>query len=370
MTNSSHSKLSQSKLPLPTDGNRESIATLVPPSQTIEGSEVTAIGKTAESNVSSIAVNWAKKYYTTVASHEKRSHLKSPQTQEIQEFQGNRARTVDKLTDTLKVASDIAWGKVQNLLGEDIERHAITPDLINPTQITTDARNLYAKAINAYAEQESPSRLSVVLGRDIIELRSKYSHADPLVLGFVTMQFHYLGRFLLESLSQAERSQFVPYLKIIDDYLHIPFGEIQAAAGNHDRNSKSLVAVQHLLQNTTQIASAVYDRVTSQHQAYRSSNGYLTDTMVKLSSIRDVEIFQSYLCLCALENSIRPVQQELFPLCVMLYPRLHVSWKLVQDMLLVLLWEIHDRLPAEDVMVFLPYLRTLTEMFSDKVFQD
>jgi hypothetical protein len=184
------------------------------------------------------------------------------------------------------------------------------------------------------------------------------------------MEFHYLGTFLLESLSQAEQLQFVPYLKIIDDYLHIPFGEIQATAGNHDRNSKTLIAVQHLLQNTTQIASVVYDRVSAQHQGYRSSNGYLTDTIVKLSSIRDVEIFQSYLCLCALEGGIRPVQQELFPLCVMLYPRLHVSWKLVQDMLLVLFWEIHDRLPAEDVMVFLPYLRTLTEMFSDDVFQN
>ncbi|WP_449416384.1 hypothetical protein [Phormidium nigroviride] len=363
--------ISQSKLSVPKDDvDRELITTLVPHPQVIDHPEITANDKSSESNVSSIAVNWAKKYYTTVASHEKRSQLKAPQTQQLPEFEGNRARIVDKLTDTLKVASDIAWGKVQTLLGQDIERHAISPDLINPSQIIADARKLYAKAIDAYAEEESPARLSVVVGRDIIEIRSKYSHADPLVLGFVTMEFHYLGQFLLESLSQTEQLQLVPYLKIIDDYLHIPFGEIQAAAGNHDRNSKALVAVQHLLQNTTQIASVVHDRVSSQHQGYRSSSGYLSDTMVKLSSIRDVEIFQSYLCLCALEDSIRPAQQELFPLCVMLYPRLHVSWKLVQDMLLVLLWEIHDRLPPEDVMVFLPYLRTLTEMFSDEVFQN
>lgn len=359
---------SESKLPLSQDRDWESVETLVVHSQLVEPPELTGNDQISESNVSSIAVNWAKKYYSTVTSHEKRSQIQAPKAQQLQEFEGNRARTVDKLTDTLKVASNIAWGEVQNLLGEDIQRHAISPDLINPAQITADARNLYAKAIDAFAEQESASRLSVLVGRNIIELRSKYSQADPLVLGFVTMEFHYLGRFLLESLSQAEQLQFIPYLKSIDDYLHIPFGEIKAAAGTHNSTSKSLIAVQHLLQNTTQIAGAVYERVRAQHQGYRSSSGYLTDTMVKLSSIRDVEIFQSYLCLCALENSIRPVQQELFPLCVMLYPRLHVSWKLVQDMLLVLFWEIHDRLPAEDVMVFLPYLRTLTEMFSNEVF--
>ncbi|OCR00211.1 hypothetical protein BCD67_21295 [Oscillatoriales cyanobacterium USR001] len=362
--------ISESKLHLPKDGDREMVTALVPNPQVIDPLELPTSGKSSESNVSSMAVNWAKKYYTTVTAHEKRSQLQAPQSQQLPEFEGNRARTVDKLTETLKIASEIAWGKVQNLLGQDIERHAIDPELVKGSQITADARKLYAKAINAYAEEETPSRLSVLIGRDIIELRSKYSQADPLVLGFVTMEFHYLGTFLLESLSYAEQLQFLPYLKTIDDYLDIPFGEIQTAAANHDRNSKALIAVQHLLQNTTQIASVVYDRVIAQHQGYSSSNGYLTDTMVKLSSIRDVEIFQSYLCLCALEGGIRPVQQELFPLCVMLYPRLHVSWKLVQDMLLVLFWEIHDRLSPEDVMVFLPYLRTLTEMFSADVFQN
>lgn len=333
-------------------------------------SQLVAIAKSADSKVSSLAVNWAKKYYSTVAAHDKRQQQKLPQASQAPEFSGNRARTVDKLSDTLKVACNLAWNKVEALLGADIERHAISPDLINPSQIIADSRNLYRKALDAYAEQEPASRLSVLVGRDIVEVRRKYSQADPLVLGFVTMQVHYVGQMLLGCLSPEERSLFVPYLKIIDDYLHIPFGNIHQAAANHDPNSKALLAVQHLLSCTTQIAQAVYDRVSSQHESYRSSTGYLSDMMVKLSSLRDIEIFQSYLCLCALENSVSPVQEELFPLCVMLYPRLHVSWKLVQDMLMVLLWEIHDRLPTEDVMIFLPYLRTLTEMFSDEVFQN
>ncbi|MGE5655270.1 MAG: hypothetical protein ACM37W_01395 [Actinomycetota bacterium] len=320
--------------------------------------------------ISSLAVSWAKKYYSTVAAYNQRKQQKTSETFQPLEFEGNRARTVDKLADTLKVACNLAWNKVETLLGEDIERHAISPDLINPAQIIADTRNLYRKALEAFAEQEPAARLAVLVGRELIEMRKKYSQADPLVLGFVTMQVHYVGQMLLGCLSHEERSLFVPYLKIIDDYLHIPFGNIHQAAANHDANSKALLAVQHLLSCTTPIAHAVYERVNLQHQGYRSSSGYLNDLMVKLSGIRDVEIFQSYLCLCALENSVQPVQEELFPICVMLYPRLHVKWKLVQDMLMALFWEIHDRLSPEDVLIFLPYLRTLTEMFSDEIFQD
>ena len=363
----SNAQLSTARMSL--EENTLLVTTLLGQSPMDSDSQLVATDQSADSKVSSLAVNWAKKYYSTVAAHDQRHQQRLPETSQASEFSGNRARTVDKLTDTLKVACDLAWNKVETLLGPDIERHAISPDLITPSQIIADTRNLYRKALDAYAEQEPASRLSVLVGRDIVEMRRKYSQADPLVLGFVTMQVHYVGQMLLGCLSPEERVLFVPYLKIIDDYLHIPFSNIHQAAANHAPNSKALLAVQHLLSCTTQIAQAVYDRVSSQHEGYRSSTGYLSDLMVKLSSIRDVEIFQSYLCLCALENSVTPVQEELFPLCVMLYPRLHVSWKLVQDMLMMLLWEIHDRLPAEDVMVFLPYLRTLTEMFSDEVFQ-
>jgi hypothetical protein len=321
-------------------------------------------------SVSSLAVSWAKKYYSTVAARENRSVRSTPQSPDLINFEGNRAKIFDKLIEALELASEIAWSRVEEILGEQIECHAIDPSLINPLEIAADTRNLYRKAIEAYGDGEPVFRLSVVVGKDIIQIRRKYSETDPLVLGFVTMEFQYTSKILLGCLSELERSQFAPYLKILDDYLHIPYGEIHLAAANLSPNSKALLAVQHLFQHTTQIASAVYEQASSRHQGYRSNSGYLIDPVVKISGIRDVEIFQSYLCWCVLEGSIRPVQQELFPICVMLYPKLHVSWELVQDMLLILFWEISDRLPAEDVMVFLPYLRTVTEMFSSDVFDN
>ncbi len=335
-------------------------------------SQGTSISNTKNQEVadSSLAVSWAKKYYSTVAASENKTPQQITKTPELTDVEENRAKTVDKLADTLKLATEIAWSNVEALLGTQIERHAIDRSLINPLEIAADTRNLYRKAIDAYGDREPIFRLSVLVGKDIIEVRRKYSQADPLVLGFVTVEFQYTRKILLGCLSELERDRFAPYLKIVDDYLHIPYGEIYLAAADLAPNSKALLAVQHLLQHTTQIAGAVYDKAISHHQGYRSSSGYLTDPAVKISGLRDVEIFQNYLCWCVLEGSIRPVQQELFPLCLMLYPKLHVSWELVQDMVLILFWEISDRLPAEDVMVFLPYLRTLTEMFSSDVFEN
>jgi hypothetical protein len=339
-------------------------------SQGITGSDTHKLPEAKGVSVSSLAVSWAKKYYSTVAARENQAQRQIPQSPESSNFDENRAKIVDKLTETLKVASEIAWSKVEALLGEQIEQHAIDPSLIDREEIAADTRTLYRKAIDAYGDREPVFRLSVLVGKDIVRVRRKYSQRDSLVLGFVTLEFQYTSKILLGCLAESERSQFAPYLKVVDDYLHIPHGEINEAAADHAPNSKALLAVQHLLQQTTQIASAVYDRASAQHQGYRSSSGYLTDRDVKISGIRDVEIFQSYLCWCVLETSIRPVQQELFPICVMLYPKLHVSWELVQDMLLILFWEISDRLPAADVMVFLPYLRTVTEMFSSDVFDN
>ena len=339
-------------------------------SQSITGSDTHQLPDAKGVNVSSLAVSWAKKYYSTVATRENQAQRQIAQNPESTDYDGNRAKIVDKLTDTLKLGSEIAWNKVEALLGEQIEQHGIDPSLINHEEIVADTRTLYRKAIDAYGDREPVFRLSVLVGKDIIQVRRKYSETDPLVLGFVTLEFQYTTKILLGCLSESERSEFAPYLKVLDDYLHIPYGEINEAAANQPPNSKALLAVQHLLQHTTQIASAVYDRASAQHQGYRSSSGYLSDGEVKISGIRDVEIFQSYLCWCVLAESIGPVQQELFPICVMLYPKLHVSWELVQDMLLILFWEISDRLPAADVMVFLPYLRTLTEMFSSHVFEN
>jgi hypothetical protein len=269
----------------------------------------------------------------------------------------------------LNLASAQAWSLTETLLSEEIRRHGINPDLINPLEIAADTRILFQKVLDAYAERSTPRRLSVIVGKDFGQVRQKYTSVDRRAIGFVSMQFHYTGQKLLEWLSPTEQILWLPYLKVMDDHMYMPLQAAYEAAANHPYDSPALSAVQHLLPVSTKIAVSVCNQICRAHPNYESYSGSLNSTTVKTASIRDVEMFQVYLCLCVLEDDIRSVQQELFPLCVMLYPRLNVSWRLVQDMLKTMGWDMHDRLPADEMATFLPYLRTLTEMFSSDVFK-
>lgn len=327
------------------------------------------LAQEAQSKVYSLAALWAKNYVVSVTSRAEAEQLKRAASfSEITSVEG-RLETAAQLKANLKLASAQAWSMTESLLSDEIRRHGIDSSLVNPWEIAADSHKLFDKALSSYGDRVTPRRLSVLISSDFGQVRRKYTMNDPRVIGFVSMQFHYTGQTLLYGLSTAERMLLEPYFKVMDDHLYMPLRSAYEAAAKHDFNSPVLKAVQHLLPISTKIAHAVYRQTCRQHPGYHSFNGALTSPTVKISSIRDVEMFQVYLCLCALENSIQSVQQELFPLCVMLYPRLNVSWKLVQDMLQAIGWEMHDRLTPDDVAAFLPYLRSLTEMFSSEVFQ-
>ena len=322
-----------------------------------------------ESNYHSLAVLWAKKYYLSVTRDNSQERANHESLEEVNSEIGRR-KTANKLMQNLTLASAQAWSLTETLLSEEIRRHGINPELINPLEIAADTRNLFQKAWEAYANGAPPERLSVLVGKDCGRVRQKYTSQDPRAIGFVSMQFHYTGQKMLGWLSPAEQALFSPYLKVMDDHMYMPLQAAYEAAANHEESSPALLAVQHLLPISSRIAYAVYDRVIRQHPGYETYSGSLRSETVKISSIRDVEMFQVYLCLSVLEGNVYSVQQELFPLCVMLYPRLNVSWALVQEMLNNILWEMHDRLSLDSVGPFLPYLRTLSEMFSQEVFQD
>jgi hypothetical protein len=320
-------------------------------------------------NVHSLAALWARKYVTSVITLDEIQHLRQDKTLGQAASKQGRAETARQLLQNLTLASAQAWSKTETLLMGEARRHAINPDLINPWEIAGDAHSLFQKCLAAYADRLTPRRLSVLVGTDIGRIRQKYTASDPRAIGFVSMQFHYTGMMLLENLSPVEQSLLAPYLKVMDDHLYMPLRSAYEVAASHSPESPALLAVQHLLPVSSKIAHAICNQVCRVFPGYTSYSGSLNLPVVKTASVRDVEMFQVYLCLCVLENSIRSVQQELFPLCVMLYPRLNVRWKLVQEMLMTLGWEMHDRLAPNHVTVFLPYLKALTEMFEIDLFQ-
>jgi hypothetical protein len=338
-------------------------------SQLGERSVLTPTSKSSKSNVHSLAVLWARKYYVSVTATEEQSSLRNADNLKEVSSKEGRERTAENLRQHLTLASARAWSLTETLLAEEIRRHGVNPDLVNPLEIAGDTRYLFEKVLDAYANRLTPRSLSVIVGKDFGQVRQKYTCVDRRAIGFVSMQFHYTGQKLLEWLSVAEQGLWTPYLKVMDDHMYMPLQAAYEAAANHPYDSPALAAVQHLLPVSTKIANSVCKQICRLHPTYRTFSGSLIDNKVRTASIRDVEMFQVYLCLCVLENDIRSVQRELFPLCVMLYPRLRVGWRLVQDMLKTMGWDMHDRLSPDDMATFLPYLRILTEMFSCEVFQ-
>ncbi len=323
--------------------------------------------KPAKSNLYSLAAVWAKRYVVAVSQPDAAPDLNQALAGDA--TIAHRQRTEEKLLRVLRLASAQAWAQTEVLLGDEIYQHGVKPTLINPWKIAADAHTVFEKTIQAYGQGGSAQQISLMIGNDCGKLRQHYCQEDPRIIGFVSMQFHHTGKMLLAQLEPLENLLFAPYLKVMDDHLYMPLREAYLAAAEYNVDSDTLRAVQRLLGVSTRIARKVYKRVKSRHPSYHSHSGSLGSAAVRVSSIRDIEMFQVYLCLCLLEGNIRSVQEQLFPLCVMLYPRLQVSWHLVQEMLETMGWEMHQQLLPGDMMQFLPYLRTLSHMFSRDVFE-
>ncbi|WP_448572022.1 hypothetical protein [Trichothermofontia sp.] len=321
--------------------------------------------------LASLSALWAKKYIADInqaAQAEQASREQSRSYAELDSAAG-RIETANYLLNHLELASATAWSQVEVLLADEIKRHGIQVDTANPWQIIQDIHQTYQKTLTAYAQEVPPARLSVLLGRAFGEVRRQYTAREPRVLGLVSMQFHYTGQVLLGWLSEPEQALVTPYLKVMDDHLYMPLQRTYEAAAQWDLPAPELQTVQQVLPMSTAIAHVICDRVAREYPQYQSYTGSLNHETVRISSVRDAEMFQVYLCLCLLEGSIAAVKEELFPLCVMLYPALRVDWKLVQSMLRLLSRELHDRLAIENMARLLPYLEAVTEMFSDAVVQ-
>jgi len=339
-------------------------------------------------SVSSLAQAWAKKYMQSlsVETEHGNSDLFDKDSTLSQE---GRQKTAEKLQKALRFTSSQAWAKTEALLAQQVQNHNLDPDLIDPWQISVDCHALFDKTLEIYAQRSasqtsiseknssqsstdliSPAKLATKISKDIGRVRYKYTAKDPRVLGFVSMQFHYSGQMLLDLLNPIEKTAVGSYLKVIDDHLYMPLERAYDAAADLTYNSPELLAVRDLMPITSEISKTVCEKVISLYPYYNCYSGQLQSQAIKSSSLRDVEMFQIYLCLCVLEGNISSIQEELFPICVMLYPPLKVSWDLIRNMLRLLGQELSYRLNPSDVDLFSPYINAMSQMFSEEILMD
>jgi len=367
----------------------------------ILGTTLKLVSPTENKNsVESLAQQWAKKYVQNLQIDHKAQESSVPSNLSEVVSPMGRKKTARKIMESLRTVSAKSWNKTEALLSTEIIQHGIDPNLINPWEIAGDSFKIYQKTLDVYTqqgvlrplsqvmelpesgntpneqplqvytEQVAPSQLAAVISKDIGAIRNKYTSVDSRVIGFVSMQFHYTSQMLIQPLEPIERSLISAYFKVIDDHLYMPLQRAYKAAAEHDYNSLALSAVQQLLPVSTQIAQNICQRVIELYPNYQSMSGTLSSPLVKISSIRDVEMFQVYLWVCALEGSVAAIQQELFPLCVLLYPKLNVHWEVIRQMLYFLGQEIQTRLTPQQADTLMPYFHVLWQMFSPEVFTE
>jgi hypothetical protein len=316
------------------------------------------------SQPSVLAQEWARQYVESLSAQNDPS-VKNPAAK-----RGIRASAANRLLDLLRQLSLKAWYQTESILADEIQRHGINRQLINPWEISQDAFSVYEKVLGFYMDNTAHTRLPALIGADIDKLRKKYTARDPRTIAFVSMQFHYTSSLLKGHLTPLEMNLLESCFKVIDDHLYMPLHRAYAAAGKHAVESHTLVTAQKVLKSSSVIGNKIAEEIADMYPNYKTYSGALSDSAVMASSRRDVVMFQIYLIVCILEESPDILQGELFPLCIMIYPKLKVHWELVRQMLIMIDREVGHHLGEASAALFRPYLYVLRDMFSPEVFDD
>lgn len=310
-----------------------------------------------------LSVAFAQKYLQQLA------HTADPKEEFDQSFlERRRQGFAQELRSALRSVSARSWNRTEQLLSQELIHHGVDPDLIDPWQVSNGIHQVYDYAIKAYTAQESPYRLVTQVSPILGATRKQVTAVDPRAIGFVAMQFHYTGVQLMKLLPPAEQNSFAAYAKVLDDHLYMPLQRAYDAAACHESSSIALQAVRVLMTNIDHIAEEIVNEVIRRYPRYQCHSGFLCEPMIRTSSIRDVQMFQVYMWVCLLEGNLQALEQELFPLCVMIYPRLNVSWELVRQMTCMLRSRISACLLPEQARYCEPYYNILMRLFSPEVF--
>jgi hypothetical protein len=357
------------------------------------------INLSANSSVDSLVQLWANRYLPDLTPlSSKSSQIDVSELFEVASSEG-RAKTVAKLKRLISINCECAGIKTNTLF-------SYIPNVVNLTESSRIAKfvtNVYEKTLFIYQQQsnsiipmvvnsklfaetincstnvdaaikwampalEMPAmeQLALELEPVLLELREQHISArDPRAIGFITTQFHFSTKLVLAKLTLPEQVLLNPYFKFIEEQVCIPLQRVCKAAAQHNLHSPELTIVQQLLPVCRDIATAVYNKAASLYHKHSSRRGGLTKPVVAESTMRDLEMFQVYLWLCVLEGNMAAIEQELLPLCIMVFPSVDVSWQLVEQMLQLLVDELMSRVLPQQNNLLLPYTQNMQQLFSN-----
>lgn len=300
-----------------------------------------------------------------------------------------RIQTVAKLQRLLQTSCELAGIKTNILF-------SYIPNVVNLSEAGNIARSavrVYEKVLDIYQQQSSPiaaqdvqpqagaalpqwvrqaielpdiQQLALKLEPELLQLQEQHLLTqDRRSRGFLSTHFHLSTKQVLNRLTLPEQVLLSPYFKFIEEQVCIPWQRVCAAAAQHPPDSPTLALVEQLLPQTEEIALTVYHRAVELYPHYRSYRGSLSESGVAASILRDLNMFQGYLWLCVLEKSLDAVEQELLPLCQMVFPSVEVKGEFVESILQLLFETILTRVDSEQKFSVKSYSLAIQQIFTN-----
>jgi hypothetical protein len=199
-------------------------------------------------------------------------------------------------------------------------------------------------------------QLAQALEPILLEFQQFHQQAqDWRSIGFLTTQLNFCNDWLTGSLTPPELLLLSPYLRFVEEQVAHPWQQVCAAGAQYTLNDPVLLLVESMIPMAGGIAHVVYRQLQEQLPSHQSRRGTLKHSGVTHSCLRDLKMFQSYLWLCVLKQSMTPVEEELLRLCIMVLPSVEVKWKLIELWIQTLADEIICRIEPSQHHYVLPY---------------
>jgi hypothetical protein len=293
-----------------------------------------------------------------------------------------RALTANKLKDhMIDINCHMAWIQTKTL-------YAYIPnilDLNEARRITQFAYRVYRKLIEVYQENSvnfdtfneksdifswvTPNieNLAYALEPTLLLFQEQHMVSkDWRALGFLTTQLNFGNKLILRNLGLEEQILLSPYLKFIEEQVAMPWQRVCAVAGKYNLDSPQFQIVEQMFRQAEEIAEVVFKQLRELLPQHRSRRGKLTDAGITHSCLRDLNMFQAYLWLCFLKQSMEPIELELLPLCEMVAQGVEIKWEMTEKWCRVLGDEILTRLTSEEKKLVMPFTEGMYRAFFEQ----
>ncbi|HAA31058.1 MAG TPA: hypothetical protein DCE56_29310 [Cyanobacteria bacterium UBA8553] len=257
------------------------------------------------------------------------------------------------------------YGKAVEIYKQQPPLSASLAEVSRPLVSVNLSNRAFLELARPALEVPAMEQFAMLLEPVIKQLREQHKLAkDKRTIGFISTQFHFSTELVLQKITPVEQVLLNPYFKFVEEQVCIPLQRVCYAAAQHNSDSPILAIVEQLLPLSREISSTVYRRATQLNPNYRSLRGKLSHPRVMASTLRDLEMLQVYLWVCILEGNMTAVEQELLPLCIMVFPSVEVTWDLVKQMLQLLMDELIARVKPAHKHRLLPYTQAMQQVLS------